>query len=96
MMPFFVFIVIFLYALFFPSRTHAIIVLPAVILIPIAKIVALIIGGLSFPLISLGVFIHTFTKNYKLALLISLSILIFAAIVSAVILKQKFPDNPLF
>ena len=39
---------------FLAPQAHAIIFLPAIVLIPIAKIVAVIIGGFSFPALGVG------------------------------------------
>ena len=95
-----VFILAFLFvtaiALCFPSTAHAIIVIPALILIPIAKLVALIAAAFSIPLASVGVFIRSVTKNRRLGIIISISILALVILVSVLILHHKYPENPWF
>ena len=88
---------VFLYTLIFPHEAKAIIILPAVILIPIAKIVALIMGGFSIPAITAGtLWSKLFKKSLKRTLLVILLILLTLAGVLVIILKIQNPDRPLF
>jgi len=88
--------IIVIFSLIFPSTTQAIIILPAIILIPIAQMVAVIVGGFSVPVISLGILIKTLTKNRKLAVRISVFVFILIIVISIFVLRWKNPDNPLF
>lgn len=82
--------------LIFPPKAQAIIILPAVILIPIAQMVAVIVAALGIPVASIGIFIKTVSKNNKLAIKISLITMIAIIILSLLILKIKYPNNPWF
>ncbi len=83
--------------LFFPKPAHAIIFLPALILIPIAKLVALIIGGLSIPALSLGALWSRLTqKSLKRTSIVIVGALVVLAILVAIVLKIENPDRPLF
>ncbi len=75
---------------------HAIIVLPALILIPLAKLVAVIVSALSLPVASIGIFISKITKKHKLAIVFSVVSIILIAIISVVVLRLKNPNNPWF
>lgn len=78
----------------YPARAHAIIILPALILIPIAQLIAVIVSGLSIPAISIGIFIAKIKKNRRLAIVIPLLLVLTISFVMALILKWKFPENP--
>ncbi len=75
---------------------HAIIELPALILIPLAKLVAVIVSALSLPVASIGIFISKITKKHKLAIVFSVVSIILIAIISVVVLRLKNPNNPWF
>ena len=82
---------------FFPPKAHAIIFLPALILIPIAKIVALIIGGFSVPAVGIGaLWSRLFKKSLKRTLGVILLLLLFLALVLIILLKLHNPERPLF
>ena len=83
-------------SLLIPTHVKAIIVLPAIILIPLAQIIASIIGFISIPLAGLGLSIKLITKNKKLAIAVSLGILITVLIITILVLRYKYPDNPWF
>jgi hypothetical protein len=86
-----------LFLAFVTPRAHAIIFLPAVILIPIAKIVALVIGGFSFPALGLGaLWSKLFRTSIKRTLSIIITLLILLGILLVVLLKIYNPDRPLF
>lgn len=80
-----------------PTDAHAIIFLPALILIPIAKIIALIVAGFSLPALSFGVIWSKVTKNsLKRTLIFIAVLLIFIAVIIGSILKIANPERPLF
>lgn len=88
-------IVVLLADLSFAPKAHAIIFLPAIILIPIAKIVALIIGGFSFPALGIGVlWSKLFKKSIKRTILVIAVLLAVLAIILAVVFKLHNPDRP--
>lgn len=81
--------------LFYPPKAHAIIFLPAIILIPIAKIIAFVIGGFSIPSLGIGALItKLFGKSLKKTLAFILLFLIVVGILLAIILKLHNPDRP--
>ena len=78
-------------------KAHAIIFLPALLLIPVAKIVALIIAGFSIPSFGLGVLgSKLFKKSTKHTVLIVIILLMLSTIVLALIVKMFYPDRPWF
>jgi hypothetical protein len=85
------------FILAYPKSAHAIIFLPAIILIPIAKIVALVIGGFTLPSLGLGVL---WSKLFGNSLLRSLTFivifLIAGGILLALFLHSENPNRPLF
>ncbi len=90
--------VLFITAAFIiPQRAHAIIFLPALLLIPIAKIVAIIIGGLSLPALGVGaLWSNLFKKSLKRTIWTIAIILLITALLLIVMLKLHNPDRPLF
>ena len=89
--------IILLLAAFITPQAHAIIFLPAVVLIPIAKIVAFIIGGFSFPALSVGaLWSKLFHKSLKRTLIVITCLLILLTIILVVIFKLHNPDRPFF
>lgn len=89
-------LIIFTVAAILAPRAHAIIFLPAIILIPIAKIVAVVIGGFSFPALGIGaVWSKLFGKSLKRTIFILVVILIVIALALMFILKIQNPDRPL-
>lgn len=89
-------IIILCYFLIFPPRVHAIVILPAIILIPLVKLVALIIGTFSVPVVSVGVMLAKITKKNKLAFISSCILLLLIGIIAAVVLRLTHPQNPWF
>lgn len=80
-----------------PTPVHAIIYLPAVVLIPIAKIVAIIISGFSFPVIGLGMLIgRVFRKSSTRMAVVSIFLLIIICVILVVLLKIANPERPFF
>lgn len=80
----------------FPKKTDAIVFLPALLLIPIAKIVALVIGGLALPALGIGVlWQRLYRSNPKKVILVLVGILFLVAVILAVILKITNTDRPL-
>lgn len=91
-----VLIISFLFV-FSARSAHAIVFLPAIVLIPIAKIVALIIGSFSLPALGVGaVWSKLFRKSFRRAISVILIILIILAIMIVIFLKLHNPDRPLF
>ncbi|HSW96361.1 MAG TPA: hypothetical protein VLF89_00895 [Candidatus Saccharimonadales bacterium] len=83
--------------IFIVPQAHAIIFLPAAILIPIAKIVALIIGGFSFPALGIGaLWSKLFHTSLKRTLLIIIFILLCLSLLLVIFFKMHNPDRPLF
>lgn len=94
---FFSVIVVLILGTLFAPRAHAIIFLPAIILIPIAKIVALIIGGFSLPAFGLGaLWSKLFKKSLKRTIVVVVILLIILAAILVIFLKLYNPDRPLF
>lgn len=87
------------FLIFFPLTvrdTHAIIFLPALILIPIAKIVTVIIGGLSLPVLGVGGFWGKITKgSAKRGIFTGIGVLVVIAIILLFLLKIVNPEHPL-
>ncbi len=90
-------IVAFILFFSFYQPSGAIIVLPALILIPIAKIVGIILGILSVPTLGLGAVFAKLTKHSVMkGFLIALGILVITGVVLALIIKLFNPDHSLF
>lgn len=82
--------------LFNPRNSEAIILMPAVILIPIAKLIALFITGFILPVTGIGVIYSKYThKPVVKILIIFLSIMIVLALIAGVILKIVQPHRSL-
>jgi hypothetical protein len=74
---------------------HAFVFLPALILIPIAKVVGIVIAGASIPAVSIGaLYSFLFKKSFSRAIISSICIVIVIALVAAVILRFSNPDRP--
>jgi hypothetical protein len=74
---------------------EAIVILPAIILIPIAKLVASLIGALSLPTLTAGVLGQKlFGIPVKKVIFISVSILLIIGCVAAVLLKMENANRP--
>lgn len=83
--------------LFLAQKAEAIVFLPALILIPIAKIVVLLIGGFSLPALGVGVLWSKLCKkSIKQTLLVILAIFLILTVVLIIILKIENPSRPLF
>lgn len=78
------------------GRAHAIVFLPALLLIPLAKLIAVVVSAFTLPTAAIGVFIAKVTKNRRLAWGIAIGILLLTALIAALILKGKNPNNPWF
>jgi len=87
---------IVLISMLYPLKVHAIIVLPAIILIPIAHMVATVVVALGIPIASIGVLVRTISKNHRLAVKVSIVLLVAVMLISLIIFKLLFPENPLF
>lgn len=88
------FVILFLFS---TSNAHAIIFLPALILIPIAKIVAVVIGGLSLPAFGFGAAYHyLFGKSLKRTVVVILTMILVLAAIVFFILKLENPQRPIF
>jgi hypothetical protein len=87
-------IVVFAYT---AQNAHAIIFLPALILVPIAKVIALVIAGASLPALGFGtLFSKLFGKSWKKTMLVMFIILFVAIALLAIYLKIQNPDRPFF
>lgn len=76
---------------------YAIIFLPAIVLIPIAKIIAFVMGGLSLPALGIGtLWSKLFGKSLQRTLVVVVSLLIITAVLIALFLKIYNPERPLF
>lgn len=90
-------IVALYYISLFVPQAQAIIVLPAIVLIPIAKIVALIIGGFAFPALGIGALWSRLSgKSLGKAISVVIAILVILSIILIIFLKLHNPDRPLF
>lgn len=79
-----------------PQPAHAIIFLPAIILIPIAQLVAFLLGGLTLPAVLTGfIWSKLFKKSWKRGVLYSLFFLIILGLAAAIILKVITPERPI-
>jgi hypothetical protein len=79
-----------------PQPAQAIIFLPAIILIPIAQLVAFLLGGLTLPAILTGfIWSKLFKKSWKRGILYSLAFLLVLGLIAAIILKIITPERPL-
>lgn len=84
--------------LFFCAPTaHAIIFLPALVLIPIIKIVAILLGALSLPATGVAVlWSKLFGKPLSQTMSRAIVVLLMLAVVVAIGLKLHTPGRPLF
>ncbi len=89
-------ILILVFLFIFPTKTHAIVVLPGIILVPLVKLIAVIVGAFSVPLTSMGFLIGKITKKYKSMFIISLLLILLIGVFAAIILKILYPNNPWF
>ena len=87
----------FLVFFILPSPSYAIVFLPAIILIPIAKLVAILIGSFSLPALGLGVvYTKLFGTPLKRVITITVLLLLLCALGYGVYLKIENPARPLF
>jgi len=79
-----------------PRNAHAIVVIPALILIPIAKIIAVFIAGLSFPAAFMGAISAKLSgKPWLKGVVIAIVVLLVVALIVGVTLKIVNPSRPL-
>lgn len=96
-MKYFVSILIILLLFVCPKSAEAIIFLPALMLIPVAKIIGIIIAGFSIPAAGLGILWGKLSKKPILnTILIAIVILLFASLFFGLLLKLINPDRSLF
>lgn len=80
----------------FTDEAGAIIIIPAAILIPIVKLVAIIISGFSLPVVGITTYFHkTSNKSVIKGIFVGLAILIVLAALIAIVLKLMNPSRPL-
>lgn len=80
-----------------PTHSHALIVLAPIVLIPIIKLIALIIAGLTLPATTAGIIYSKLTKhNTTKVVVIVVGFLALTAIILGVILKIINPERPIF
>ena len=92
-MSFILKIIIGLCVFIFPPKVHAIVILPAVILVPLVKLIALVVGALSIPVGSAGVIVAKITKKYTFVILASVILILLIGIAAAIFLRITHPDN---
>lgn len=86
-----------IFSLFNARSANAIIFLPAIILIPVAKVVALIIAGFSVPALGMGAVVAKFSRRPVLKMVLgTMGLLMVAAFVLGLFIKLINPDRPLF
>lgn len=95
-MLFIVGFIILLYFIAFPPQVHAIVILPAIMLIPLVKLVALVIGAFSIPVGSAGILLAKITKKNKLVFIISFILILLISVLAAIVLRLTHPQNPWF
>jgi len=95
-MSFILKVIISLYLFVYPPKVHAIVILPAIILVPLVKIIALVVGVFSVPVASGGAILAKITKNYKLVILASCILLVLIGVATAIVLRVTHPANPWF
>jgi hypothetical protein len=84
-----------LLAMAVPRSAEAIIFLPAIVLIPIANILVVLIGGLTAPFAAIAaIFSKIFHIPLKKALAITLIVLFLVALSVVIFLKLQNPDRP--
>ena len=84
-------------AAYLAPPAQAIIILPALILIPIAKIIAIVVGGFAFPALGMGVLWNKlFNTPLKKVLVFAFLLLVVIGVCTAVYLKVTTPERPLF
>lgn len=82
---------------FFADESKAIIIIPAVILIPIVKLVAIIISGFTIPIFGITTYFHKLSnKPIIRGIYVSIAILLALATLIAIVLKLMNPSRPLF
>lgn len=82
---------------YFAVPAYAIIFLPAVIIIPIAKIVAIIIGGFSVPALGIGaLWSKLFRKSLRRTILSTIVLLLVIGLIIGFILIIENPNRPIF
>jgi hypothetical protein len=88
-------LIVFILPFITPQTAQAIILLPALVLIPIAKIISLIIGALLFPFVGgVAVWGKISQKPVYKMIAVSIVLLIVVGIVLALGLKLSNPDRP--
>jgi hypothetical protein len=90
------FIPLMLKMLFGVQPAYAIVILPALILIPIAKMVAVVVATFALPAASVGVYLSKVTKNHKLGIILPVVIILVIALISLLGFMYFHPNNPIF
>lgn len=90
-------LIIFLIVFIVPKNAQAIIFVPALILIPIAKILAVLLAGFSLPAAGVGAMWGKLTKHsVKRGIVYGIVALLILVFIVGIILKIIHPDRPLF
>lgn len=77
-------------------KAHAIVILPAVVLIPIIKIVALVIGGLSLPAVGMSaLWSRVFGKPLTQTMAWMLVVLLVLGVLLFLWLRVYLPNHPI-
>ncbi len=81
----------------FPGKAHAIVLLPAVLLIPIVKLVAIVMASVSVPVASVGVlWSRLFGKKLPVAVAWVILAVLVVGLSVGIWAKISSPDRPLF
>ena len=95
-MKFVVILFTFIFSLIYSYNANAIIFIPAVILIPIAKILAVLAAGFSAPTILTGAIVGKAAKRPVMqTVLIAVGLLILILILVGLFLKLSNPERPI-
>lgn len=80
----------------FASDAHAIVVIPALILIPIAKILAVIVGSFALPVVGIGALVGKIKGNsVAKGIVLGIIALLLLAVIVGIVLVIQNPERPL-
>lgn len=83
--------------LVYSQKTYALVFVPPLLLIPIAKLIAVILGGLALPTLGISTIVSKGKKNAILrTLLFFICVLIVVGILTTLFLKIQNPSRPWF
>lgn len=83
--------------LVYSQKTYALVFVPPLLLIPIAKLIAVILGGLALPTLGISTIVSKGKKNAILrTLLFFICVLLIVGILTTLFLKIQNPSRPWF